>query len=224
MSIRKEICRIGRRLEEKGFVAATDGNISCKIAPDQILITPSGIPKGDLTENDLIVIDPEGRLMEGDRKPSSETLMHLAVYRERSDVYAVIHAHPPITTALTVAGVTLAQCVIPEVVVTMGTIPTAEYATPSTEEGACVIKDLIHETDVIILDRHGSLTVGATLKSAYLKLEKLEHAAKITATAKMLGQVKTLSKEEVAKLVDLRQKLGIKSRTNPCDSCSACRK
>ena len=92
MSIRKEICRIGRRLEEKGFVAATDGNISCKIAPDQILITPSGIPKGDLTENDLIVIDPEGRLMEGDRKPSSETLMHLAVYRERSDVYAVIHA------------------------------------------------------------------------------------------------------------------------------------
>lgn len=148
--------------------------------------------------------------------------MHLAVYAKRPDVNAVIHAHPPITTALTVAGVELAQCVIPEVVITMGRIPTADYATPCTEEGAEVVRRMIRETDAIILDRHGSLTVGETLEAAYFKLEKLEHAAHVTATAKMLGQVKVLPEGEVQKLVALRQKLGVKSRANPCDSCRAC--
>ncbi len=175
-----------------------------------------------MTEDSLITVNSKGDVISGRGIPSSEIAMHMAVYRERPEVTAVIHAHPPITTALTVAGFELAQCVIPEVVITMGNIPTAEYATPCTEEGARVVKDYIHETDVIILDRHGSLTVGESLQSAYFKLEKLEHAAHVTSTAKMLGQVKTLSEGEVAKLIEIRKKMGIKSRLNPCDSCRAC--
>lgn len=224
MDIKKEICRVGRKLEEKGFIAATDGNISCKIGSDRFLITPSGVSKGELCEDELLTINSRGDLVAGRGRPSSEILMHMAAYAERPDIKAVIHAHPPVTTALTVAGVELAQCVIPEVVITMGRIPTAEYATPCTEEGARVIKDLIHEIDVIILDRHGSLTVGETLESAYFKLEKLEHAAHVTATAKMLGKIKVLPEDEVQKLVALRTKLGIKTKVNPCDSCKACGK
>jgi L-fuculose-phosphate aldolase len=165
----------------------------------------------------------EGKVISGKGKPSSETLMHLAVYNARPEINAVIHAHPPITTALTVAGVSLAQCIIPEVVITMGSIPLAEYATPCTADGARVVKDLIHETDAIILDRHGSLTIGETLQAAFFKLEKLEHAAHVTATAKTLGNVKILPKEEVQKLIELRHKLGIKSKTNPCSTCSNCK-
>lgn len=169
-----------------------------------------------------MTINSRGKVVAGSGKPSSEIAMHLMVYAQRPDVTAVIHAHPPITTALTIAGLELAQCVIPEVVITMGRIPTAEYATPCSEEGALVIKNLIHEVDAIILDRHGSLTVGDTLEKAYFKLEKLEHAAHVTSTAKMLGSVKVLPESEVQKLVALRQKLGIGSRSNPCDNCKAC--
>lgn len=175
-----------------------------------------------MAEDSLITINSKGDVVSGRAKPSSEIAMHMAVYKERPEINAVIHAHPPITTALTVAGVELAQCVIPEVVITMGNVPTAEYAAPCTEEGARVVRDYIHETDVVILDRHGSLTVGEDLQSAYFKLEKLEHAAHVTATAKMLGQVKVLSEAEVARLVEIRKKLGVKSRANPCDSCRAC--
>ncbi|MBI2092626.1 MAG: class II aldolase/adducin family protein [Deltaproteobacteria bacterium] len=224
MDPRKEICNIGRKLEAKGLVAATDGNISFRIAPDRILITPSGVSKGALEEDSFLTINTKGAVVAGSGRPSSEISMHLAVYEKRPDVKAVIHAHPPITTALTVAGIELAQCVIPEVVITMGSIPTAEYATPCTEEGAIAIKNLIQDADAIILDRHGSLTVGDSLQSAYFKLEKLEHAANVTATARMLGKVKVLPENEVKKLIDLRQKLGIKSRSNPCDSCRACEK
>lgn len=187
-------------------------------------MTPSGVSKGELSEDSLLTVNSSGNVIAGRGKPSSEIAMHLAVYEKRPDINAVIHAHPPITTALTVAGVELAQCVIPEVVITMGRIPTADYATPCTEEGADVVRKLINETDAIILDRHGSLTVGETLEQAYFRLEKLEHAAHVTATAKQLGQVKVLPENEVQKLVALRQKLGVKSRVNPCDSCKACGK
>lgn len=221
-SIRNQIVEVGRKLAAKGLVAATDGNISFRIDTNKIVITPSGVHKGDLAVDDLILIDLDGKKLSGRGEPSTETPMHTMVYKERGDVKAVIHAHPPCATALSVAGVTLAACVIPEVVITMGAIPTSEYATPCTEEGAEVIKELVRESDAIILDRHGSLTIGENLEAAYFKLEKLEHAAHVTMMARLLGKIRVLSDEEVAKLVRLRERLGIKNRTMPCEFCSAC--
>jgi L-fuculose-phosphate aldolase len=134
-----------------------------------------------------------------------ELLMHLEVYRQRPDVGAAIHAHPPITTAITVAGLSLSLPILPEIIATIGIIPTAPYATPSTPRCAEAIRELIREHDALVLDRHGTLTVGETPFDAYIKLEKIEHLAKITFVARLLGKVTTLPLEEVEKLFSLRK-------------------
>jgi L-fuculose-phosphate aldolase len=229
--LRAEVVRIGRLLWEKGFIAASDGNLSVRLGRDRMLATPSGLSKGFLAESDVVLCNLEGQPLyssyqRGEKcNPSSEILLHLEVYRQRPDVQAVVHAHPPLAIAFTIAGISLAECVLPEVVVNLGQIPTTAYATPSTAEGPEVVRELIRSHDALILDRHGTVTVGATLFEAYMKLEKVEHLAQVTLAARQLGRVGLLPQEEVRKLVEMRrQKLGLPpDYTGPgCVNCGAC--
>jgi L-fuculose-phosphate aldolase len=224
--LRQEMVRIGRLMWERGYVAAADGNLSARLGPDRLLATPSGLSKGFLSAQDLVVIRLDGEPVPSYRgrgqKPSSEILMHLEVYRQRLDVGAVVHAHPPAATAFSIAGVTLARCILPEVVVTLGGIPTAEYATPGTAEVPESINQAIQEYDAIVLAHHGTLTVGQTLWDAYQRLEKVEQAAQITLIARQLGQVKTLSPEAVNKLMALRREWLQRQGRDACQGCNVC--
>lgn len=206
--LRREMCEIAHRMHAKGLVAASDGNLSCRAPGNQLLITASGTHLGELKPDDISRVALDGRLVAG-RKASSEMPLHLAVYRERADVSAVVHAHPPIATSFTYAGVSMAECVIPEVVLTLGTIPTAPYATPGSDEGPYAIAGLIRDHDAILLERHGSVTVGKSPTDAYYKLEKVEHAAEILFHARQLGRVIPLSREELRKIAAVRERLGL---------------
>jgi L-fuculose-phosphate aldolase len=206
--LRRKIVDIARRVHARGFVAATDGNISARAMGDRMFITPSGTCLGELNPADLLYLDFERHVLVGRGRPSSELALHIEVYRRRPDVQAVIHAHPPVTNAFSFAGLSLADPVIPEVVVAFGRIPTTEYATPSSEEGPVVIRELIRNHDVLILQRHGSLTVGTDLSDAYHKLEKLEHAAQTLLAARQLGSVRELSPDELDRLATVAEKLG----------------
>ncbi|UCG31569.1 MAG: class II aldolase/adducin family protein [Phycisphaerales bacterium] len=217
--LRRKIVDIARRVHAQGFVAATDGNISARAMGDRMFITPSGTCLGELNPADLLYLDFERRVLAGRGRPSSELALHIEVYHQRPDVQAVIHAHPPVTNAFSFAGLSLADPVIPEVVVAFGAIPTTEYATPSSEEGPMVIRGLIRRHDVLILQRHGSLTVGADLSDAYHKLEKLEHAARTLLAARQLGSVRELSPDELDRLATVAEKLGYgRSRLIPPSS------
>lgn len=200
--LREELIWVCRRLEEKGLIAATDGNVSCRLDEDRLLITPSGSAKGDLEPGDLLVMDLEGALLRGAGKPSSESRMHLLVYRRRPDVEAVVHAHPPLLTAFTLAGAPFVAEALPEVWLTIGPVPTAPYATPSTVEVPDSIAPFVQDSLAILLERHGSLTMGRTLKEACLRLEKLEHAAHTLFYSRLLNPLAPgpLSPEALAKL------------------------
>lgn len=228
---RGEIVRVCRLLWERGYVAATDGNVSVRLGPDRLLATPTGLSKGFLTPEQLLLTDlggtprPEREQTCRGLEPSSELRMHCEAYRQRPDIGAVVHAHPPIATAFTIAGIGLAHCVLPEVVLTLGAIPTTRYATPTTAQGPEVIRELIARHDALVLDRHGTLTVGATAFDAYLKLEKVEHAALVTLTARQLGGVQTLPPEEVRRLTALRRQamgLAAEYEGDACAQCGAC--
>jgi L-fuculose-phosphate aldolase len=224
--LRQEVVRVGRLLWERGYVAATDGNLSVRLGTDRLLVTPSGVSKGFLSADDLVVIGLDGEPVPSYRgrggDPSSEILMHLEAYRQRADANAVVHAHPPIATAFSIAGISLARCVIPEVVVTLGGIPTTGYATPGTDEVPSSIRLAICDHDALILDHHGSLTIGRTLWEAYLRLEKVEHAAQITLAARQLGQVNQLTPEAVRKLEEKRREFLQREGRDVCSGCSAC--
>lgn len=220
--IKEEIIKVGRLLHQKGFISASDGNISVKLDDERILTTPTGLSKGFLTKEQLVVVDMEGKKVSGSLNPSSEILMHLCVYEERKDVNAVIHAHPPISTAFSIAGVSLAKCILPEVVCTLGAIQTTDYATPGTQEVPNVIRELIKNHDALILDRHGTLTVGKELFDAYMKVEKVEHTAQVTLAARQLGEVRLLPEEEVGKLEELHGVKMSKSESHKCVECNGC--
>jgi L-fuculose-phosphate aldolase len=219
---RQQMVTIGRRMYQRGLVTATDGNISVRLDGERMLLTASGVCLGEMRPEDLVVVDQTGQPCDASQRPSSELPMHLEVYQQRPDVGAVIHAHPPLATAFTVAGISLAQCVIPEVVLTMGTIPTARYATPATEKGREAVRELIRTHDALILDRHGTLTVGPDLIAAYRKLEKVEHAAQVTLAARQLGNIRTLPPEEVKRLEAMRSQLGLGENVAACSQCGTC--
>lgn len=209
--VRRQIVSIGKKSYEQGLVAATDGNISFKMKSDKIIITPSGHCLGTLDFNHMVHVDADGKHGAGELEPSSELPMHLEIYRQRPDVNAVIHAHPPITTAFTLVGGNFSEPVLPEIILFFGEIPVAPYATPSTIESAKSITDLIRENDVIVLDHHGAVTVGESLKDAHCKMEKLEQSANILYAAKQLGEIKPLSQEDLTKLLSLRAQYNYKS-------------
>jgi len=221
---RRAIVRVCRRMYERGMIAGTDGNVSIRLGGDRLLITPSGVHKGDVREEDLVITDREGKLVKssGGRRPSSEILMHLLCYQVREDVHAVVHAHPVYAVALALSGVSLANCILPESCLSLGFILTAPYTTPGTEEVPRAVRDLVGRADAVLLDRHGSLTVGPTLTAAYNRLESVEHTAKITHAARCLGPVSPLSERQVEKLRQVASKYGWAEIPRGCEECNAC--
>jgi L-fuculose-phosphate aldolase len=219
---RRQIVGVCRRMYQQGLIAGGDGNVSLRLSDDRLLITPSGLHKGDLTEEDLVITDRSGRRLAGRHRPSSEILMHLLCYQLREDVHAVVHAHPVHAVALAMAGVSLANCILPESCLSLGHILTAPYSTPGTEEVPAALRELVLRADALLLDRHGSLTLGPTLTVAYNRLESLEHTARITHAARCLGEVHPLSERQVEKLREVAEKYGWATIPRGCETCNAC--
>ena len=215
-TLRADIVEVGRRMYARGYTASNDGNISVRLGPDRLLMTPKSVCKGFMTPDMMCITDLEGRKLQGDRDPSSEMLMHLEVYRQRPDVQAVVHAHPPTATGFAVAGIPLDRAVLAEVLTTLGSIPIAEYATPSTRELPEAVRKYIKAHDGMLLANHGALTVGADLYGAYYKMETIEHFAKISLVARLLGRENLLSREEVMRLQELRGSYGIQAPAPIC--------
>ena len=215
-SLRADIVEVGRRMYARGYTASNDGNISVRLGADRLLTTPKGVCKGFMSADMMCVTDMAGRKLQGDREPSSEILMHLEVYRQRPDVQAVVHAHPPIATGFAVAGIPLDRAVLAEVLTTLGSIPIAEYATPSTQELPDAVRKYIRAHDGMLLANHGALTVGGDLYGAYFKMETIEHFAKISLVARLLGRENLLTREEVLRLQELRGTYGIKAPAPFC--------
>jgi L-fuculose-phosphate aldolase len=215
-SLRADIVEIGRRMYARGYTASNDGNISVRLGADRLLMTPKSVCKGFMTPDMMCITDLEGRKLQGDRDPSSEMLMHLEVYRQRPDVQAVVHAHPPTATGFAVAGIPLDRAVLAEVLTTLGSIPIADYATPSTKALPEAVRKYIKAHDGMLLANHGALTVGADLYGAYYKMETIEHFAKISLVARLLGRENLLSREEVMRLQELRGMYGIQAPAPIC--------
>jgi len=186
------------RLSARCLVVATDGNVSSRLPSGNILITRAGINKGMVGENDLVEVRPDGT--GGNQRPTTEIRMHLSVYERRQDVRAIVHAHPPFATAFAVAGVSLDRPVLPEVVVGLGGIPLAPYATPSTDEVPDSLSPFLEHHSAILLSNHGAITFGTDLLDAYFKMEKVEHTAEIIYRARMLGGIRELSEDDLARL------------------------
>jgi L-fuculose-phosphate aldolase len=216
--LRRDIVEVGRRLWTRGFVAANDGNISVRLSGGRLLMTPTGVSKGFMSPEMMVVTDLDGRLLAGEanRKASSEILMHLVAYRHRPDVNAVVHAHPPLATGFAVAGIPLDRAVLAEVVTTLGSIPIAEYGTPSTPELPASVEPYVKTHDGLLLANHGALTLGKDLFAAYYKMETIEHFARISLVARLLGREHLLSREEVVRLQGLRGTYGIVAPAPVC--------
>ncbi|HWR17057.1 MAG TPA: class II aldolase/adducin family protein [Terriglobales bacterium] len=203
---RDEIIRFGRMLYERGFIAATDGNISIRLDEHLLLVTPTCLCKGMMTPEDLVVVDLNGRKLEGMRDVSSELAMHLLIYRMRPDVHAIVHAHPPTATGFAAAGIALDTPLVSEVVLTVGKIPLASYGCPGTPELSNSLRPLIPDHSAILMANHGVVTYGEDITRAFMNMETVEHFAKITLVTRTLGQQKVLAPEEVKKLEAIREK------------------
>jgi len=216
--LRTDIVEIGRRLWVRGYVASNDGNISVRVGPDRLMCTPANVSKGFMTPDMMVITDLDGALVSGapGRRPSSEIKMHLVVYRERADINAVVHSHPPLSTGFAVAGIPLDRAVLAEVVTTLGSIPIAEYATPSTPALAESVAPYVKAHDGLLLANHGALALGTDLFAAYYKMETIEHFARISLVARMLGREHLLSREEVERLQALRGSYGIAAPAPIC--------
>ncbi len=203
MNLRREIVEVCRKLQEGGLIAASDGNVSCRTGSDCILITPGGVSKGEIQAGEIAKTAMDGTLLEGPLAPSSEIRMHLLVYGMRPDVSAIVHAHPPIATAFTVAGFAFDSKILPEVWMMLGEVPLAPYATPATEEVPRSIEPYVAGSRAILLKRHGAVTFGRDLARAWMCMDKLEHCAKTLLYASMLEGRKpglAMSEEEIARL------------------------
>ncbi len=209
--LRREVLRISSLCYERGLLVALDGNLSVRLSDELVLCTQAGCHKGFLEDKHLVVIDMDGKKVRGEGQATSEIAMHLACYRERADVEAVIHAHPPICVAFTVAGVSMARCVLPEVVLTLGTVPTLDYATTGTTDLAAQVGAAVTRHDAIMMDRHGAVCVGTDLLEAFCKLETMEHMAKILKAARDLGGIQDLPSDESVHL----RSMGLKRYGGP---------
>lgn len=200
--LRKEIISINRACVDHGLIRSSDGNISSRLDNERFLMSPSGMYKKRMKPKHLLIVNWEGEKVKGKRdlQPSSEILLHLEAYRQREDIRAVLHAHPPFSTALTIAGIPFPTDIIPEVLIALGEVPTASYATPGTLDLALSIRDLIKTHNAILLSNHGSLTVGKNLEEALLALERMELAAQLYYLAHNLGKVIPLPDSEVQTL------------------------
>ena len=210
LELKQDIVEVGRRIWLRGYVASNDGNISARIGPNEFLCTPTGVSKGFMTPEMIIKVNGVGEQLSGSLKPSSEIKMHLSVYRDRPDVNAVVHAHPPISTAFAVAGIPLSKQILPEVVISLGEIPLTEYGAPSTDEIPQAIAGFLKDHDAFLLENHGALTLGTDVYNAYYKIETMEHFATISLAARQLGGERELPPKRIKQLMEIRQKLGVK--------------
>ncbi|MDQ7798878.1 MAG: class II aldolase/adducin family protein [Candidatus Edwardsbacteria bacterium] len=201
-SLRQQMVKCCQRLDQLGFVAATDGNVSARLDGGGIMITPSMLSKGEIKGSQLLICNLEGKTLAGRGRPSSEIKMHLYAYRMRPDIKAVVHAHPPAATAFATAGIPLTDPVLPEVILTVGPVPLAKYATPSTDEVPRSIAPHIKKHNAILLANHGVLTLGKDVAEALHRMERVEHLARVMLAAGQLGGAKKLDKKQIKKLLD----------------------
>jgi L-fuculose-phosphate aldolase len=192
---------IGRRLDARGLIASNDGNLSTREDDGTFLVTATGARKGYLRPDEVVRVDTAGRLLSGGGAPSSETDMHLAIYLERPDIRAIVHAHPPVATGFSVAREPMESCVLPEIILTLGSVPLAPYGTPGTQELGRNLAPHFRDRDAVLLTNHGAVTVGPDLEEAYFRMERLEHTARILLTARLLGRVESLDRPEVERLL-----------------------
>jgi L-fuculose-phosphate aldolase len=211
-TLREKIVRIGRLMFEKGWIAANDGNITIRLDHERILATPAGVSKGMMRPEDLIVCDLDGRKLSGKRACTSEIGMHLVIYEMRPDVHAVVHAHPPFATGFAVAGRALDLGLLPEVVLNLGSVPLAEYGLPGTSALSAGMLPYIPEYDAMLLANHGAVAYGEDVFRAFFRLDTVEHFARITLVAELLGGPQALPRIEIQKLFDARFRYGVESR------------
>ena len=214
MELREQICDVCHKMWQKGWVAANDGNVSVKLEDGTFLATPTGMSKSFITPEKLVHIDTEGNILEAEDgcRPSSEIKMHLRCYREREDVGAVLHAHPPVATGFAVANKPLDEYSMIETVIALGSVPVTPYGTPSTYEVPEAIAPYLGEHDAVLLQNHGALTVGADVITAYYRMETLELFAQISLNAHMLGGAKEISRENIDRLISMREGYGVTGR------------
>ncbi|MDZ4723893.1 MAG: class II aldolase/adducin family protein [candidate division Zixibacteria bacterium] len=205
--VKNQLVSIGKRLAESGLIAGTDGNMSMKLDDDRIMITPKGFSKGHLSPDDLVIVDTNGKKIQGSHDPSSEIAMHLFVYKNRPEVQACVHSHPPYATAFAVAGIPLEIDILPEVVLFVGEIPLTDYAPPGTDAVPKSLEPFIESCSAFLLRNHGLLTIGRTLDEAMQRHETVEHYAKILHHARMLGNLNCIPPNDFARLENIRKKL-----------------
>ncbi|MCM3693567.1 class II aldolase/adducin family protein [Neobacillus niacini] len=216
---REMICEIGRRVYNRNYVAANDGNISVKVGPNEIWTTPTGVSKGYMTPDMMVKMDLSGNIISGGLKPSSEVKMHLRVYNENPEVNAVVHAHPPVATSFAIAGIPLDKPVLPEAIVLLGNVPVAPYALPGTQEVPDSIAPYCKTHNAVLLANHGALTWGRDLMEAYFRMESLEHYATILMYSNnILKKANELNDSQIADLIKVRESMGIKAGGVPISS------
>jgi L-fuculose-phosphate aldolase len=203
---RQQIVRFGKMLHDRGYVAATDGNLSVRLNNGHILATPTAMSKGALRPSDMVIVDLEGHRVAGRHHVSSEIAMHLMIYKLRPDIHGVVHAHPPTATGFAAAGLALDQPLVCEVVIGLGSIPLAKYGTPGTPELCETLKPLIAQYDAILMSNHGVVTYADTLERAHMKMETVEHFAQIALVTHLLGRQQPLKDEALEKLLVARSR------------------
>ncbi len=209
---RERLCEIGRRVWQRGFVAANDGNFSQRIAPGRILATPTMLSKGFMRPEDLAVIDEEGRQIAGERRVTSEIKLHLEIYRHRPEAQAVVHVHPPHATAFAVVQQPVPKCVLSEVELFAGEIPIVPYATPGSEELSEAARPYMRDYQALILANHGAVTIGRDIDDAYFLMETLEQYCRVLTIARQIGPVRQIEEARVGELLKIKQRLGIPDR------------
>jgi len=217
--LREDIVRIGQLVYQKGWVAANDGNISIRLDADRVLCTPTGVSKGMMQVDDLIICDLKGNKVEGRKERTSEIAMHLTIYGVRSDVRSVVHAHPPVSTGFATAGRALNQALLPEVIIGLGCVPLASYGLPGTPALTEPMMPYIPKYDAILLANHGAVCYGDDVWKAYFKMETVEHYARIALVAELLGGATILPRLEVDKLIDSRTRYGVKAKVSGEPGC-----
>lgn len=204
--LRRDLVTYSRWLSRLNFAPGTSGNLSVRLDGERLLVTPTGVSKGLVRAEDIVVVDTQGRLVAGTRKVTSEVGMHVAIYEQRPDVRAVIHSHPPIATAFACSGRALDQPLCQEAMMTVGAVPLAPYATTGTSEVAASLSPLVPEHDAILLENHGAVTCGITLLDAFMKMETVEHLAHVALVAHQLGSPRPLREEQVHQLKHAKAK------------------
>src|SRR5271170_5246445 len=221
--LKEQICEIGRRVYARGFAAANDGNITVRLSEREFLCTPTMVSKGFMKPEDICKVDQDGKQLAGIRKRTSEVMLHLAIYKQRPDINAVVHCHPPHATAFAVAHEPIPKCVLPEVEVFLGEVPIAEYETPVTQRFAETIVPFVRDCNTIILANHGTVTFGPTLENAYFNSEIIDAYCKILILARQLGHVNYFTNKETRELLDLKKRIGYDDpRFKGGENCDLC--